>query len=57
MTVQVGHCMGVGGVCVSVFVFGMGLQFLLHAKSNSVLSFDLYGVLRVVSAPRRLNYS
>ena len=32
-------------------------QFLLHVKSNSVLSFDLYGVLRVVSAPRRLNYS
>ena len=32
-------------------------QFLLHVKSNSVLSFDLYGVLRIVSAPRRLNYS
>ena len=32
-------------------------QFLLHVKSNSVLSFDLYGVIRVVSAPMRLNYS
>ena len=32
-------------------------QFLLYVNSNSVLIFDFNGVPRVVSAPRRLNYS